>query len=185
MLLCAAIRPWRQLPVWGAMLLVSAALTMTVSATSVAIGQSAPLILLGYAPTNGAAEMTGLRHLVYAVGLGDQSQLIYVLVGCALACALGAVMNSRAVQDVARVRSIMFVGLLTLTIGRCIPMMAYLSYQLRSRRWHCPAPKPSWRRFCFWRHGAATIWRRSPASSCPTAITLQGAPSNPSLSARP
>lgn len=199
LLLIAGIQPWRQIPIWGYMLLLTAALTMSASATSITIGQSAPLIFLGYAlfvcgylrdrpgmlilamviimvkptygaipcffllfqlrylgtviiaailtlllsawglwgqdlqvvigqileafasykdaPVNGAAEMTGLRHLVYAAGFGDRSQLVFVLTGCGLACLLGATLNRRHATDPARLRAVVLLGLLTVVFG--------------------------------------------------------------------
>lgn len=205
-LLIWSIRPALRLPVYAALLAVAVALTMSATAISVAIGQSSPLIFLGYGlfafgyltnrpaalvialivlmvkPTygfipaffllaqfryfrtiviaalitvalsawglggedirvvlahvldafssytddrvNSASEMTGLRHLVYLAGLGEISQLAYVLAGSVLAFCLGWAVRDGA-HEADRIRAMMFVGLLLLVFA---PLHTYDGY---------------------------------------------------------
>lgn len=74
---------------------------------------------------NSAPEMTGIRHLVYAFGGGDTSQLVYVALGSALAFGIGRYAQANDVREVDRLRAIVLLGLILLVFA---PLHSYDGY---------------------------------------------------------
>ena len=112
------------------LILLSAAITVAISVWGI-WGHGIQEITAGlidsfakykYAQINLAPEMTGLRHLVYAVGFGETSQVVYVLVGSTLAFSLGLFTYAKDLAEPDRIRAVVLLGLLMLLFA---PMHTY------------------------------------------------------------
>jgi hypothetical protein len=77
------------------------------------------------APVNGAADMTGIRHLIYLTPVGETSQFIYALLGACLAFALGWFVDRGGIVGLNRMRGVSFLCLVMLVFA---PMHTYDSY---------------------------------------------------------
>jgi hypothetical protein len=104
------------LSVWG---LLGQGINETISGVSDAVGKYATQ------PVNLAPEMTGIRHVVFACGLGETSQFLYVLCGVIFAFGLGLLVQFGYSSNFNRIRSMVVLGLLVLLFA---PLHTYDGY---------------------------------------------------------
>jgi len=104
------------LSVWG---LLGQGIHETISGVSDAVAK------YKFDRINLAPEMTGLRHIVFASGLGETSQFLYILGGIGLAFGLGVWAQAGDPDGSKRIRAVVMLGLLFLLLA---PLHTYDGY---------------------------------------------------------